>query len=100
MPMPASPSSAACPTISAACEAPRRNEKLVAAMSSVKAVMAACPSLLYLLYYTRLDVSWASRARLSTVRAEYGILSNALGTKSMERDSRKLIRKLEQDGWV
>src|SRR5262245_9720485 len=39
MPMPASPSSAACPTISCGWEAPRRKEKLVAAINSAKATM-------------------------------------------------------------
>src|SRR5262245_23133955 len=39
MPMAASPSSAAWPTISCGCEAPRRNEKLVAAASSAKLFM-------------------------------------------------------------
>src|SRR5262245_33289853 len=39
MPMAASPISAAWPTISCGCEAPRRNEKLVAAASSAKEFM-------------------------------------------------------------
>src|SRR5690242_4495157 len=61
MPMAARPSAAACRTISCACEAPRRNEKLVAATSSAKAVMdasaiAACATRVVLRWIP--DIRW------------------------------------------